>query len=248
MEYMGLPGNAAKERKALIVGGTGDIGRAICLSLADEGIELTIHGGHDKGKLDSLCRVIADKGKTVRGIIKKIEKAEDLLDEIKPFLPFDIVVVTFGPFLKNSMADTDSNVWRKMAELNYILPAMLISFCLPSMLKKKYGRFILFGGTGTEIIQGYRTTSAYSAVKTALGVLAKSVALACNGITCNVIAPGFIKTRQYASADIEKISASIPAGRFGEPDEVAELVRYLVSSSGDYINGAILPIHGGIRF
>ena len=74
---MELSGNAAKERKALVVGGTGDIGRAICLSLADEGIELTIHGGHDRDKLINRGGILRPKGGISGGLLKKIRKREN---------------------------------------------------------------------------------------------------------------------------------------------------------------------------
>jgi len=180
-------------KRTLVIGGSGGIGKHISCTLGHVGAEVFVHGGHNQASIDSTVARIKKQGGTAYGFLKEIQAAEDIIPEIKKRLPIDILVVSFGPFLQNPIQSMSVSQWRLLIDLNLTLPAALISLCVPDMIKHRFGRIILFGGTGTEEIREYATTAAYSAAKTALGVIAKSSAheLSWHNITCNIICPGF---------------------------------------------------------
>jgi len=239
-----------QNERALIIGATGETGRAISLQLAGDGFLLTLHGGHSRESLDLLLSEVNSTGiGRHEGFLKEVRRPEDITGEIKKRLPFDILVVVFGPFARLETGKEGLEATREMVELNFLLPVHVASLCLPGMVKKNFGRIIFFGGTCTEAVSGFKTTALYSATKTALASYTKSIALgyARYGVTCNMIVPGFIRTSQYDTVELEKYSKLIPAGRFGEPDEVAGLVGYLVGEKAGYVNGALISLNGGLK-
>jgi 3-oxoacyl-[acyl-carrier protein] reductase len=135
----------------------------------------------------------------------------------------DILVCAWGPFQKAALPDTDAGLWRHLTESNLMFPGMLVSLALPGMLERGWGRILLFGGTGTERVQGYTTTAAYSAAKTALGVLAMSAAEAAGGrnVTCNVLCPGLTDTEYCGEEDRRYNREHSPGGKALDPEEIA---------------------------
>jgi 3-oxoacyl-[acyl-carrier protein] reductase len=109
------------------------------------------------------------------------------------------------------------------------------------MIENGWGRILLFGGTGTAAIKGYRTTAAYSAAKTALGSLAKSVALEAGsrGVSCNVVCPGFVDTEYCGPADRAYNAAHSPGGKALAPGEVARFALGILEDGR--LNGEVLP-------
>jgi NAD(P)-dependent dehydrogenase (short-subunit alcohol dehydrogenase family) len=115
------------------------------------------------------------------------------------------------------------------------------------MIAKKWGRILLFGGTNTDTIRGFSTTSAYSAAKTALGVVAKSVALTAgpHGVTCNVVCPGLTDT-EYSRGEAEKYNRErSPGGIPLNSGEIADMALRILEYP--QVNGAIIPIDRGLK-
>jgi NAD(P)-dependent dehydrogenase (short-subunit alcohol dehydrogenase family) len=114
------------------------------------------------------------------------------------------------------------------------------------MMRRKWGRILLFGGTNTDTIRGFTTTAAYSAAKTALGVLAKSAAKSAGsqGVTCNVICPGLTDTEYLDEAGRRYNRERSPGGKALEPEEIASLAVEILANPR--INGAIIPIDRGL--
>jgi NAD(P)-dependent dehydrogenase (short-subunit alcohol dehydrogenase family) len=115
------------------------------------------------------------------------------------------------------------------------------------MMNKEWGRIILFGGTKTDTIRGFSTTAAYSAAKTALGVLAKSVALQAGplGVTCNVICPGLVETEYVDETMKDYIKTHSPNGKIETPDDVAEFISSILPIN--QLNGAVIPLDYGLK-
>ncbi|MFP4613352.1 MAG: SDR family NAD(P)-dependent oxidoreductase [Spirochaetaceae bacterium] len=235
------------EVRVLVVGASGGIGRHVALALAQPGVELVVHGRREDERLASLVREVQERGSEPRTVIREIERADDILQDIRAWLPLDVVVVSFGPMLRKAVVDTEVHEWRRMAELNFVLPAAVVAACLPSMTERGYGRILLFGGTGTEQVRGFRSIAAYSAAKTALGSVVKSVARQTAGhdICINGLCPGFVDTEYYGEAERRHARSLAPGGEMIDPEEVARLAAYLLSRENRGTTGAVIPVDGG---
>ena len=233
-------------RKALVVGGTGGIGRAVALGLAEKGSELMVHGGSSQQRLDSTLEAIRKTGGKGDGFLLSIGGSE-AAEEIFARCPgSDILVCAWGPFKQGNIEVLDREFWQKMTENNLIFPGILVSLALSGMIKRNWGRILLFGGTNTDTIRGFTTTAAYSAAKTALGVLAKSVAKSagCRGVTCNVLCPGLTDT-EYTPEDQRRYNREkSPGGRPLSPESIARTALAILENPS--LNGAVIPVDQGI--
>ena len=233
-------------KKALVVGGTGGIGRAVALGLAEMGAELTVHGGSSVAKLESTLKIIREHGGTADGFLLPIDKpsaAEEII--VRSPAP-DILVCAWGPFKQGRLDSLDSQFWQNMTESNLVFPGILVSLVLKGMMERSWGRILLFGGTNTDTIRGFTTTAAYSAAKTALGVLAKSVAKAAasRSVTCNVVCPGLTDT-EYTTEELRLYNREkSPGGQALTAEQVARTALAVISTP--CINGALVPADAGL--
>jgi len=236
-------------KKALVVGGSGGIGKEISRLLMEKGADLTVHGGHSGKKLDDF---IAELNETsARG------RASALVQElsVESFGDFqnsqlcqaaaetDILCVAFGPFVQKPLEDTNFDDWQKAALLDYALSGFLLSTALKGMKAKKWGRILLFGGTGTEHRKEFLTNAAYAGAKAGIGVVVSSTAASCadSGITCNAILPGFTRTEYTREADI--LAEKMPGKTMIDAKSVAEAALFLLGNPD--INGSCLRVDRG---
>jgi NAD(P)-dependent dehydrogenase (short-subunit alcohol dehydrogenase family) len=238
-------------RRALVIGGTGGIGGAAALGLAERGADLTVTGGNSQERLNETLIALAKVGGNVspsphNGFLCKIGGTDGLLPEqavtyILGKVPEpDIVVCAWGPFYRAALDKTGPEQWRFLTENNLLFPGMMISFVISGMIKRGWGRILLFGGTGTAEVRGYTTTAAYSTAKTALGALAKSAALTAAGrnVTCNVVCPGFTNTG-YCSAEERRYNDShSPGGKALVPEDSARLALEILENPA--LNGEVI--------
>jgi NAD(P)-dependent dehydrogenase (short-subunit alcohol dehydrogenase family) len=133
-----------------------------------------------------------------------------------------------------------------MVTNNLIFPGILVSRVLRGMMERNWGRILLFGGTNTDTIRGFTTTAAYSAAKTALGVLAKSVAKSCGsrGVTCNVLCPGLTDTVYVSEAQKRYNFEKSPGGKPLSPEQIA--IAALAVLENPCINGAVIASDQGL--
>ena len=233
-------------KKALVVGGTGGIGRAVALGLAEAGAELTVHGGSSRARLDSALKAIREKGGKADGFLLPVEgpqtAAEILARSPKP----DILVCAWGPFKQGSLEAMDRDFWQETTEKNLIFPGILVSLTLKGMMERNWGRILLFGGTNTDTIRGFTTTAAYSAAKTALGVIAKSAAKTAGsrGVTCNVICPGLTDTEYVTEEQKRYNREKSPGGKPLSAEEIARTALDILGNPG--LNGAVIPVDQGL--
>jgi len=213
-------------KKAVIVGGTGGIGRAISRSLAAEGSEVRAIGRHALPGIDSL--------------ILELDNPENRTIVIDEVLSADILCVVRGPFLQKHLHEMTSDEWLSQAYTNFAFPGMLVSAVLPHMRALLWGRILLFGGTRTDSVHGFRTNAAYAAAKTGLSSLVKSVALeyAVQGITCNAICPGFVETEYLDSVQKDSLARKNPDGILISAQEIAELAVFLLKNT--LYNGSVV--------
>ena len=233
-------------RKALVVGGTGGIGKAVAFGLAALGAEVTVHGGSSQERLDNTIAEIRENGGKAGGFLLYIENSA-CAEQIFARCPApDILVCAWGPFRQGTLEALDREFWQKMADSNLAFPGILVSLGLAGMIKRKWGRILLFGGTNTDTIRGFTTTTAYSAAKTGLGVIAKSAAKTGGslGITCNVICPGLTDTEYTREEELLYNRSKSPGGRTLCPEQVAQAAIAILENPG--INGAVVSVDQGV--
>lgn len=240
-------------KKAVIIGGGSGIGASISSALAEREYELVIHTGHKSEKYDALIERLQKKTK----VYPVIELFPQGMDSYKIFsvlensvlsnyiVDADILIVCYGPFFQCSLHNMNTEDWYNILNSNLLLPGLLVSKVLPSMMNKKWGRILLFGGTRTDTIQGYKTNPAYGAAKTAVCSLVKSVAIeyANYGITCNAILPGFVDTESITDEQRLYYTNSIPLKKMITKESIAETAMMLIENED--INGALLKIDRG---
>ncbi|MDR2509862.1 MAG: SDR family NAD(P)-dependent oxidoreductase [Spirochaetaceae bacterium] len=236
-------------KKALVVGGTGGIGRFVSLDLARAGAEITVIG-RTKKKLDETINEInkiEGRPANARGVLLDLKPENAIEDVLSVCEQTDILITAFGPFLRKPLAQTSAADWRRLVTLNLIFPGALVSGYLDGMMKRRWGRILLFGGTNTAQIRGWTTTAPYAAAKTALGALAKSVAknAASFGVCCNVICPGLTDTEYMDETALLYNRENSPDGCALRPEEIAAFAIEILRNPN--LNGAILPIDKGVE-
>ena len=241
-------------KHALVVGGSGGIGKAVALGIAKRGACVTITGGNSPERLEkTLVELNAMSIREHSGFLCKIglsdegfspENAAAFILEKTP--PPDILVVSWGPFKKIALQEITPDDWRFFVDNNLIFPGIITTLALNTMVSRGWGRILLFGGTKTEDIRGFSDNAAYGAAKTALGTLAKSVVKSAGkaGVCCNIICPGLTATEYTAPSEYSWYSEKNLGGKALTADNIADCALEILQNSN--INGAIIPVDGGI--
>jgi 3-oxoacyl-[acyl-carrier protein] reductase len=239
-------------RRALVVGGSGGIGKALSKELAARGASLVVHGGRSRERLDSCLAELRRGGNPdAEGFLLDLEAPggiERLLEKLPSLGHVDILVVSFGPFLRKSLAETRASDWERMALLDLALPGALSSTLLPRMAERGWGRILLLGGTRTDAIRPYSTNAAYAAAKTGLGVLAKSLAAegASGGVGCVLVCPGLVDTEYIDRPEQAAMAKRAPGGRLLEAAEIASAAVGLLAAEPCVASGSIVSLDGGL--
>jgi NAD(P)-dependent dehydrogenase (short-subunit alcohol dehydrogenase family) len=234
--------------RTLIVGGSGGIGYAVARAAASAGALVTVHG-HDPERLASKAATLRELGGEVSTICADLsegEVPESLLDAARSS---DVVVFAYGPFVYKTLAMTEPADWRLVTLACLALPGMVASAAAISMAGRGFGRILLFGGTRTDAIRGFKSNAAYAAAKTGLGVVAKSIAteFGPRGVSCAVLCPGFVDTEYLDPAMKAQLTEASPRGGLIPSAELASLACYLVSGGMDLANGAIIVADRGLH-
>ncbi|MDR2759213.1 MAG: SDR family oxidoreductase [Spirochaetaceae bacterium] len=234
-------------KTALVTGGTGGIGKAMALRLGVRGARVFVQGGSSPERLEGTLKAIRDAGGEAEGFLYDAglpESAAGILDRVpRP----DILICAWGPYKRAPVEQLLAHDWLFLTAANLTLPGILISSVLGNMIGKKWGRILLFGGTNTDAIRGFATTAAYSAAKTALGVVAKSVALTAGpyGVSCNVVCPGLTDTEYTGKAARDYNRERSPGGIPLNSGEIADMAIQILEHP--QVNGAIIPIDRGLK-
>lgn len=233
--------------KALIVGSTGGIGYSIAETLADGGAGIVMHG-RDPAKTAAKADLIRERGTVISTICADLSGGDipDIL--FNAARESDIVVLAYGPFVYKPLSETTPDDWRLTAYAGLALPGMLATEAAKAMAARGFGRILLFGGTRTDAVRGFKANAAYAAAKTGLGVLAKSIAVEFGpqGVSCAVLCPGFVDTEYLDDQMRAKLSALSPRGGLIPGLEIAAMASYLVSGGMELANGAVIVADKGL--
>ncbi|HUC18097.1 MAG TPA: 3-oxoacyl-ACP reductase family protein [Acetobacteraceae bacterium] len=248
----GEEGHPLAGKVALVTGAGRNIGRAIALSLAEDGAFVIVNGRTDRGAVDEVVREIVDaRGKALASMGDVSDPAQVsrmVADAAAETGGIDILVSNAGlrrqtPFLEMAFAE-----WREILSVALDGAFLMAKAVAPHMIRKGGGAIVALSGISTHV--GTPNRCHVSASKAGLEGLVRALAieLAPHRITCNAIAPGTIDTVRGASAGPlpERLAAgSVPLGRQGRPGEIAAMVRLLVGPEGSYITGQTIHVNGG---
>ncbi|MBQ0152930.1 MAG: 3-oxoacyl-ACP reductase FabG [Chryseobacterium sp.] len=238
---------------AIITGGSRGIGKAICIKLAEEkNYHILInYTSNEAAALDTLSQVesLGATGEILKFDVGNAEETIAVLENWQENNPKAIVEV----IVNNAGITRDGLfMWMKSEDWNSVINTSLngffnvTNFFIQKLLRNKYGRIINM--VSVSGLKGTAGQTNYSAAKGALVAATKALAqeIAKRNITVNAVAPGFIKTDMTQEFDESELKAMIPANRFGEAEEVADLVAFLASKKASYITGEVININGGI--
>jgi len=228
-------------RTVLITGGNRGIGHAIATRFVADGHRVAVTARSGEGPAGAL---------TVRADVTDGDSLDAAISEVEAALgPIEVVVANAGITKDTLLMRMKDEEFEEVIQTNLVGVFKVVKRCVTSMIKAKHGRIILI--SSVVGLYGSPGQVNYASSKSALIGFARSVTreLGSRGITANVVAPGFIKTDMTTAlpeAQQEAYLASIPAGRFAEPEEVAAAVSWLASDEAAYVSGAVLPVDGGL--
>ncbi|MGE0734442.1 MAG: 3-oxoacyl-ACP reductase FabG [Alphaproteobacteria bacterium] len=239
-----------RDKRALVTGGSGAIGGAICRQLAALGAHVVVHGNRNVARADSVADAIKRAGDSAEAIgfdVTDNKAAKDAAEKMLAGGPIQIFVSNAGFFRDAPMAGMSETTWRSVIDVSLNGFYNVAQPLLLPMLRTRWGRIIAI--TSVSGIMGNRGQSNYAAAKAGLHGAVKSLSQECasRGVTVNAVAPGVILTDETAKLfPAERIRQLIPMQRAGTPEEVADLVGFLASPKAAYISGQIVAINGGM--
>lgn len=240
------------EKYALVTGGSRGIGRAVSVRLAKMGYRVLINYVHNTAKAEetlALVREAGQDGELLQFDVADIKTTRTTIDKWQQAHPDDyiaVVVNNAGIRRDNLMALMPDEDWSAVLQTTLNGFFNVTKPLIPMMQFHKFGRIINMASLSG--IKGLPGQTNYSAAKGGIIAATKALAqeVARKNITVNAVAPGFIKTDMTADLDEASLKATIPARRFGEPEEVASLIGYLASDEAGYITGNVISINGGL--
>ncbi len=235
-------------KTAIVTGGTRGIGESISIKLKEQGVNVIANYASN----DDAAKDFSNKTgiQVMKWDVSKYEECKKNVEKLySEFENIDILVNNAGITKDAPLHKMPPENWTKVIEVNLNSVFNMTSLVINKMREKNSGRIIHISSVNGQKGQFGQTN--YAATKSAILGFSKSLALesASKGITSNVICPGYINTEMVAAIRediLNKIIDTIPNKRLGNSEEIAEMVCYLASEKGSYINGSAISINGGL--
>ena len=241
---------ATPRKKALVTGGSGGIGSAICRQLANDGFHVVVHANRSLEAARSLAGEITAAGGSAQALAFDVTDAAATSAALEALLedgPVQVLVSNAGIHDDAIFPGMQLRQWQQVIDVSLNGFFHVTQPLMMPMIRTRWGRIINI--TSVAAVAGNRGQVNYSAAKGALHSATKSLALevASRGINVNAVAPGIITTpMSQDSFDASAIAQLVPMKRAGRPEEVADLVSFLASERAAYISGQIISINGGM--
>ena len=236
-------------RTALVTGASRGIGAAIACALARDGLDVIVNYVQNEAaahEVASKVRAFGRKATVSRFDVRDHDETRGRIGELLQSSEIDVLVNNAGVVSDAPFPTMDAQAWERVTRTSIDGFYNVTQPLVMPMVRRKWGRIVTVSSVSGVI--GNRGQVNYSAAKAALIGATKSLAqeLAKRRITVNAVAPGLVETEMVAGAPIDEILKHIPMQRMGKPEEVAELVAFLVSDKAAYITGQVVTIAGGL--
>lgn len=235
---------------AVVTGSSRGIGYAIAEHLADDGAQVAVVA-RDEGRAADAAAALGGAGGRGYGCdVGDPEQCDELVSRVEEDLgPVSILVNNAGIARDNIVARLKDEEWEDVLRTNLTGAFHMIRAVSRGMMRRREGRIV--NVASVVGLTGNRGQANYAASKGGLVALTKSVAqeLASRNVLVNAVAPGYVETEMTADLPDgarEQLAERIPLGRFGKPDDVAGVVRFLVGSGAGYITGQVVVVDGGM--
>jgi 3-oxoacyl-[acyl-carrier protein] reductase len=237
---------------ALVTGGSRGIGKAVSLKLATDGIHVIINYRSNDLEAVKTLETIKENGgsgELLKFDVANREEVRKMIEGWKTANPekfIEILVNNAGIRKDNLLMSMDDNEWDSVLNTNLNSFFSVTNAVIKEMMYNKSGRIVNIASLSG--IKGLPGQTNYSASKAGMIGAAKALAqeVGRRGMTVNVVAPGFIHTEMIEGIEEKDFRKLIPLGRFGKPEEVANVVSFLVSDAASYITGEVISVNGGL--
>ena len=241
-------------KTAIVTGASGGIGKAVAIALAKEGAAVAVHfhGNEEKALLvKKEIEEAGGKAEIFRANVADFEECNALVKAVaKTFGSIDILVNNAGISQSTSFYNYQPEEFQKIVDLN--VTAVFNCSQAAAKIMKEQGGGVILNTSSMVSVYGQPSGCGYPASKFAVNGLTKSLAreLGCDNIRVNAVAPGITRTDMVAAlpeAVIKPLIATIPLGRVGEPEDIANAFLFLASDMASYVTGEILSVDGAAR-
>ncbi len=237
-------------KRALVTGGSGILGAAICQTLARQGLHVIVHAHKHLERASRVVDQIVTEGNSAESVgfdITHTETTHQAIEQILESGPIQVLVNNAGIHDDAPMAGMTTEQWTRVIDVSLHGFFNITQPLLLPMIRTRWGRIITLSSVAGVI--GNRGQTNYAAAKAGLHGASKALALelASRGVTVNVVAPGLVSSPMTEQAFTqEQVEALVPMKRMGTAQEVADLLAFLASEKAGYISGQIIGINGAM--